>query len=435
MKNQLRSFLSSFPHYFFLCPFYIFGPLAYMGGKGMSVIMLILSLSFFFKPSLDKKSFSFFSLKRLPPSLNFLGTLVIYMMTSSFWAFKTSYALGTSLRLLSIFILGNYACLSIQKIPENLLEKSLWSLFLSWSFLLLLLFLTIIFQILIPEVFKEPPLFFKFLGPFSTPLIQITKPPLFAALFFWPLCAFIFFYGKSKLITLYAQNTRKKMFLATGLGVLVLIYPLGMTAASLGLTIGLCAYLLFKKYPSTFSPVLNSSILSGLFFPFYAKFILIFVTHLSAHKISWAHRVLIWNFVSEKIKEAPLFGWGLEASRFFSSSSTQISSNSQTLDLLPLHPHNAFLQLWLEGGFVGCFLLSCLLWALVAHSKKVFLSSLERALLGGTFITIFIPFCLSFGIWQTWWLSTLYFLVLLWIFLKKYTNIKNISILSTITKN
>jgi O-antigen ligase len=81
---------------------------------------------------------------------------------------------------------------------------------------------------------------------------------------------------------------------------------------------------------------------------------------------SAAHRLLIWDFVSERIAERPLLGWGMDSSRavpggtghpdaamlaaFGLAAKSDWFSYAQ---LLPLHPHNLALQVWLELGAVG----------------------------------------------------------------------------------
>jgi O-antigen ligase len=64
-------------------------------------------------------------------------------------------------------------------------------------------------------------------------------------------------------------------------------------------------------------------------------------------------RLDIWSFAAERISERQWFGWGLEASR--------------TMPAVPLHPHNAALQVWLELGLIGAILFA-LIWLRVFES-------------------------------------------------------------------
>ena len=67
--------------------------------------------------------------------------------------------------------------------------------------------------------------------------------------------------------------------------------------------------------------------------------------------VSWAARVDIWTFTSQRMVEKLLFGWGLDSSRTFKGH-------------IPLHPHDAPLQLWFELGAVGA-ILGALIWAFI----------------------------------------------------------------------
>lgn len=119
---------------------------------------------------------------------------------------------------------------------------------------------------------------------------------------------------------------------------------------------------------------------------------------------SVGHRVLIWDHVARLALERPFFGWGLEASRKLSDFTTVPDGPMRgVIELLPLHPHNAPLQVWLELGGVGALLGMALAWTLLRAIGK-----LDRAaqlfayplfacglFMGGT----------AYGVWQTWWMS------------------------------
>jgi exopolysaccharide production protein ExoQ len=79
-------------------------------------------------------------------------------------------------------------------------------------------------------------------------------------------------------------------------------------------------------------------------------------------KISAGHRLMIWSFAGERIAERPLTGWGLDAARAIPGGKEPIRPGETWL---PLHPHNAPLQVWLELGVPGAVLfalLVALLW-------------------------------------------------------------------------
>lgn len=110
-------------------------------------------------------------------------------------------------------------------------------------------------------------------------------------------------------------------------------------------------------------------------------------------KASWAERLDIWRFASGEVLQNPLQGWGLDASRAWPHD-------------IPLHPHDAALQIWLELGALGAAL-AALFWAWI-FTRIAALVSEDRNMAAATaacavaYLTIG---ALSFGVWQEWWLA------------------------------
>lgn len=135
---------------------------------------------------------------------------------------------------------------------------------------------------------------------------------------------------------------------------------------------------------------------------------------------SAAHRVLIWDFVVERIAERPVLGWGMDASRslpgyrdgfddrrldhFGLTSPEERIAYGQQSAQLPLHPHNAALHIWLETGLVGAVLAAALLAALaLALGAVPAITAAGLGVLASGLVTGW----LSFGVWQPWWVATL----------------------------
>ena len=135
---------------------------------------------------------------------------------------------------------------------------------------------------------------------------------------------------------------------------------------------------------------------------------------------SAAHRVVIWDFALARIAERPLAGWGFEASRAIPGG--KANATPATLDRLgitdagqrarftlpnaeslPLHPHNAPLQLHLELGAIGA-LIAALLVALLALRART--PSAAGALTAAAVVG-----SLSYGLWQGWWIALLLVLI------------------------
>jgi exopolysaccharide production protein ExoQ len=132
-------------------------------------------------------------------------------------------------------------------------------------------------------------------------------------------------------------------------------------------------------------------------------------------KPSGIHRLLIWRFGADRAAERPLLGWGMDASREIPGGKTDFNTMLPALhygdriEALPLHPHDAALQWQLELGLPGLVLgLGIVIWTLWQIGWRSRLAPDRRAgalALASAALTIGM---LSFGIWQSWWLSTLW---------------------------
>jgi exopolysaccharide production protein ExoQ len=120
--------------------------------------------------------------------------------------------------------------------------------------------------------------------------------------------------------------------------------------------------------------------------------------------VSIFHRAAIWQFVGQRIDDKPILGWGMHASRTMPGGHNKISRGAE---MIPLHPHNAPLQIWLELGGIGASLMAALLAFLALNCNG---PPLRRAVLGATLITAVAIASLSYGLWQGWWFATLWLL-------------------------
>lgn len=108
---------------------------------------------------------------------------------------------------------------------------------------------------------------------------------------------------------------------------------------------------------------------------------------------SWDARLNIWAFAANQIVEHALRGWGVDASRTFGNA-------------IPLHTHNAALQLWLELGALGAALAAAffawVLYRIVAWTGE---NRRDGAMAAATLTAYVLVGGLSFGVWQEWWLA------------------------------
>ena len=118
---------------------------------------------------------------------------------------------------------------------------------------------------------------------------------------------------------------------------------------------------------------------------------------------SGLHRLLIWQFTAERIAEKPLFGWGFDASRWLPGGDVAVMGG---LPALPLHPHNAPLQWWVELGAIGALLGAAA--ALLAAGALRRIPDPRSAATGVALLASAATVgCMSFGVWQSWWIAAL----------------------------
>jgi O-antigen ligase len=114
------------------------------------------------------------------------------------------------------------------------------------------------------------------------------------------------------------------------------------------------------------------------------------------HKLvpaSWDARLNIWTFAADHVQSHPFRGWGLDASRTFGPA-------------IPLHTHNAELQVWLELGAIGAAMAAVffcwLAYGVVRLNQR---SRVEAAMAAAALVSYLVIGALSFGVWQEWWLG------------------------------
>lgn len=125
---------------------------------------------------------------------------------------------------------------------------------------------------------------------------------------------------------------------------------------------------------------------------------------------SGQHRLLIAKFVLEQIVEHPWLGWGFDASRdMHAGMFEELVKGSR----IPLHPHNAALQIWLELGVVGVVITAGVIVHTLRSALRFAATSRAAAVAAASFAGYTVIALLSFGIWQNWWLVTVWFAAIL----------------------
>jgi exopolysaccharide production protein ExoQ len=227
---------------------------------------------------------------------------------------------------------------------------------------------------------------------------QLNQASISFALLVLPASALLISLGQAIFSTLLAAltavtvyelaGTSAKAVLLAGLAMGLLLYRARPVVAGVALTVSVVAII---TAPLTFARLER---LPGL------------GETADSFKISAGHRLLIWSFAGDRIAERPLIGWGLDASRAIPGGDDPIRPGEPWM---PLHPHNAALQVWLELGAPGAVLFALLI-ALVWHAlARAEWPRLFAAAAGASLTIAFVGCFGTYGIWQEWWLGTLSF--------------------------
>jgi O-antigen ligase len=109
------------------------------------------------------------------------------------------------------------------------------------------------------------------------------------------------------------------------------------------------------------------------------------------------HRLHIWRFAAERTLERPLCGWGVRAYRALPEAPELAAVT---------HPHNAFLELWVELGFVGAALAGALLFLVFLPLAPAVGPPVVQAGYAAAVVAPLLVGNTAFGLWQSMWVAT-----------------------------
>lgn len=360
------------------------------GGRAMAIYLPLLSIAVL------TLRFPFFSFAAFfeNPHHKIVMAFGLWTLVSCFWSAEKASSLSATLHLLPL--LGSVLVLStsLKDVSQKLIESMGAGLTVGVSILLAFVVLYILQdRFLYPLLSSYYPARFPSGYAYVTPCIAILSCLIWPTLFF-----------------LKKRNQRffsLILYACTFLAPMTIPHHSGRSSMILGSLVFGLTFLLKEKMVTVFRWI------AGLYILFSPVFTRLFLSpHLWQHltetfKTSWLHRLYIWEFITQKIYEKPLYGWGFNSARFMA---TPQDVTLEGWELVPLHPHNGILQIWLELGGVGIFLF--IAFILLSLKKELFKN--KDPFLASTFCASFasasIFFIVSFGTWQSWWISTLGFL-------------------------
>jgi exopolysaccharide production protein ExoQ len=216
----------------------------------------------------------------------------------------------------------------------------------------------------------------------------------------------------------YTAPWRAVVFPLICLGV---IFGLYMEAAKLAVVLGVIVFALVRWQRKLFWPSVLVPLTITIIFPVF------FMTPSTEQeqcrqyymKSSAYHRIMIYRFSTSKILEKPIAGWGMDSSRSIPGGEKRvvtITCNDPVQNIpiklnaggnLPLHPHNAGIQIWLELGLIGALCLAATVLLLIRRIERNSADNQGRAIVAATFCIVCLIYNISFGLWQSWLMFTM----------------------------
>lgn len=224
-------------------------------------------------------------------------------------------------------------------------------------------------------------------------------------------CAFLSLFAWIPIYLFAKKGECKKAFAVYILALFTLVIS-DSDSSILAFVLASIAYLMSQyKAPSR---LLSYGIIAYIFImPIFAKMQDPYVIkeNISQTPLSYMHRLFIWQYAADSAMDNFLLGKGISASSHVEPDH-MIQYAGIKMSLMPRHPHNNVIQIWLEFGLVGlivfAFFIRDILWKISRFKDKHFASA-SMAI----FTNYFVIGMVSFNMWQSWWLFTILYIMLL----------------------
>jgi O-antigen ligase len=325
-----------------------------------------------------------FRVLQLPAML--LGALLVWATVSATWSVDPEHSLLIAARLAGLFAAGFALTATTEALvsPRRLLR----CFYIGLALALVLMLIQFTTDGLLTRSFTA--------RDFSAPQLNQASDTL--AILVLPASAHLVCHGRGRLALVLAAAT------------LTIIYGLVGTVAKTAVSVGILLAALFyfsPRHVARLAAILSVLVIitAPLTFARLARLERITETAETLKFSAW-HRLMIWSFAGDRIAERPLSGWGLDAARAIPGANEPVYAGRVWL---PLHPHNAAIQLWLELGVPGAVffaLIAAWLWLGLAAAPW---PRLFMAAAGASLMAAFVTTIGSYGIWQEWWIGTLWF--------------------------
>jgi len=378
----------------------LLSPLAVLSPHGVVPLGVAGALALTFDPSVRER---FAKLLR-GPLATALACLLVWAAVGTIWAPRPAGSFLLVLQVAGVMLAGGLLAVAAEGADEDAGRRAVIALGVAGAILLV---------ILVSELLDGGVLYrASRLWPekFSLFPVVYDRAAAIAAIIAWPIAFALWRRFRPRAAILFLLLT------------LAILFELDMAAARLAFAVGAAVFAVSYWKPQAVRRAMIVVMLAGILA---APPILVatgvgrdlpeLAQDLPAHAFSVKHRLLISQFVLGKIAERPLSGFGFDSSRAIPGGRAPAIAGQP---VLPLHPHNGILQVWLELGLPGAIIAAVIAF-LVLRRMAAFEPRGPAAMANATFAAFVTIAVISYGIWQNWWLMTAWIAAALAVFAAK----------------
>lgn len=121
------------------------------------------------------------------------------------------------------------------------------------------------------------------------------------------------------------------------------------------------------------------------------------------------HRLAIWKAAAQQVFSCLPLGCGADYARIWHETAPMVTVPGETaaLSVIPVHPHNVFLQIWLELGIPGVAATAAFIGFGLASILRAKISKAVGAAAAGAFVAILVSIMVEGSLWQVWRLAAM----------------------------
>lgn len=357
---------------------FLAGPVGVLAPKGMTVLVVLAGLAGVAQWAKEGRP------SRHYPLAGALAALVLWAAVSTAWAFEPASALVLVARLIGVIVAGAGLVFAASRLDTAYRRRAENSLLAGVVMGLAILAVGFVYAKITGESLWDT----YFLDPLTT----LNTGAVAISLLAWPAVVVAWRHNTAAAVLVAALAYFGLMFLSSGAALL---------APVVGLVGFLVVWFLGRRGAFALGVVIAVLVLSAPQIVSYSSSVD------AAEEISGnlppsaRHRLAMWSFAVEKIDEKPIWGWGMDASRSIPQDDRRLAPN---MELMPLHPHNAFLQVRLELGAPGAALVAVFAGLFFAGVGRVS-NRFSSAVMAGSGLAYLSVASLSYGVWQNWWVA------------------------------